>query len=186
MRKYLPLFIIFTLIFTTALAATGFSSVSQSKDRNASLLIEKENESTDETIVSLENPGDESGADAEIPPWEPSEKEEVVYGMLDFSGNPKKVYVVNSFTDEFILDYGLYSEIINMTSSEEISVTDDRITINTEEEQLFYQGTLESMDLPWSVEVAYELNGEAIEAGDSGRPGRGGCYHHPCQGKRRC
>jgi len=154
MKKYLPMTIIIILIISTALVAAGFSSISRRKDPE------------DLNLASLEEPGDGPGSDEEIPRWEPSKKEEVVYGLLDFFGNPEEVYVVNSFTDRFILDYGRYSEISNMTSSEEIQVENDRITVSTGEEQFFYQGTLENRELPWNIDLAYLLNGRKISPKD--------------------
>lgn len=102
------------------------------------------------------------------------EKEEVVYGILDFDGQVKSLYVVNRFSNEsiqnnggVIIDYGSYTEVRNMTSSEEIQVDGEEITINTSAEQFFYQGTLEAeTTLPWQISVNYSLDGAPISPED--------------------
>ncbi len=98
------------------------------------------------------------------------EKEEVVYGILDFDGGVESLYVVNRFsngslqeTGGAIVDYGSYTEIRNMTSSEEIQVDGDEITINTSAEQFFYQGSLTATDLPWNISISYTLDGKDID-----------------------
>lgn len=101
------------------------------------------------------------------------EKEEVVYGILDFNGQVESLYVVNRFsngslleTGGAIIDYGSYTEVRNMTSSEKIQIDGDEITINTSAEQFFYQGTLEDTTLPWQVSVEYILDGAAVSPPD--------------------
>jgi putative membrane protein len=102
-----------------------------------------------------------------------AEKEEVVYGLLNYDGEVDSLYVVNRFTNGAlqgaggrITDYGSYTEVRNMTTSETIQVDGDEITIDTTAEQFFYQGILEDTDLPWSVSLRYRLNGEEILPGD--------------------
>ena len=101
------------------------------------------------------------------------EKEEVVYGLLDFEGRVESLYVVNRFfngsireTGGAIIDYGSYTDIQNMTSSEEIYIDGDKITINTSAEQFFYQGTLVETDLPWNISIAYTFDGDEISSTD--------------------
>lgn len=48
-------------------------------------------------------------------------KEEVVYAILNDDGGVNGVYVVNSFTgSENIVDYGNYTEIRNLTTTDSI------------------------------------------------------------------
>lgn len=164
MKKYISLGILLSLLLTTALVAVGLTVPSPREE--SSTALSKTNTEKQEAEPSSREPSmeDEPGAS--------SEKEEVVYAILDFQGRPEEVYVVNSFTDESIVDYGRYSEVVNMTTREEIQVDGDQIRIHTEEERFFYQGTLEDPELPWNLSLSYFLDGEAITAEDlEGRSG---------------
>lgn len=61
----------------------------------------------------------------------PSPKEEAVYGILDHDGSVGSLYVVNIFNGGSITDYGSYSGVRNLTSSEKLIIEGDRISINT-------------------------------------------------------
>ncbi len=89
----------------------------------------------------------------------PSQKEEVVYGLLDYDGSVKSIYVVNILQGGAITDYGNYSEIRNMTSTEALNRDGDLITVNTASDKFYYQGTLETRELPWVASVRYFLDG---------------------------
>lgn len=102
-----------------------------------------------------------------------SEKEEVVYGQLAGDGSAKEIYVVNIFENqEHILDYGNYQSVRNMTSQDKINQKGDRITLQTKDQTLYYQGNLEKGQLPWNISLSYYLNGEPVTpqqlAGKSG------------------
>ena len=103
----------------------------------------------------------------------PSPKEEVVYGMLDLDGSVNKLYVVNIFNGGAITDYGNYSDIRNMTTSEKLSQKGEQITINTNSNKFYYQGTLEKKELPWDIVIKYYLDSKEISglelAGKSGK-----------------
>ncbi|MPW25719.1 YhgE/Pip domain-containing protein [Alkalibaculum sp. M08DMB] len=92
----------------------------------------------------------------------PTQKEEVVYGTLGLEGSVNSIYVVNSFKGGMITDYGSYSTVRNMTSSEKLTQTNDMITINTTDDSFYYQGTLESKELPWKVSADYQLDKDEI------------------------
>ncbi len=98
----------------------------------------------------------------------PSTKEEVVYGLLNHDGSVKNLYVVNIFDGGSITDYGRYSEVRNLSTSEKINKNDDEITINTQAARFYYQGTLESRDLPWDIQIKYFLDGNEISGKDLG------------------
>ena len=95
---------------------------------------------------------------------EPTEKEEVVYGMLDGDGTVNGVYVVNSFTDKNIVDYGTYTNLRNLTTTDEMKTDGDKITIETEADKLYYQGNLESTDIPWNIQIQYFIDGTEYTA----------------------
>ncbi|MDD3212294.1 MAG: hypothetical protein PHY64_01400 [Eubacteriales bacterium] len=94
-----------------------------------------------------------------------SPKEEIVYGLLQADGTPTAVYVVNLLTGGGnLLDYGDYSAVQNLTDAEPISQTGDKITVSTTADRFYYQGTLQSKALPWTVAIAYTLDSETIPA----------------------
>jgi len=95
-------------------------------------------------------------------------KEEVVYGLLELDGSVGSVYVVNSFQGKKITDYGNYGEISNMTSSEKITRSGDKITVNTASDRLYYQGTLQTKELPWNIAIRYTLDGKDTPAAELG------------------
>ncbi len=91
-------------------------------------------------------------------------KEEVVYGVLNSDGSVQQVYVVNSFQGGSIADYGDYSTVDNLTSTEQLNQSGDKITVVTTADRFYYQGTLEDKNLPWNIAVTYQLDGNALEA----------------------
>ena len=103
----------------------------------------------------------------------PSPKEEVVYGILNLDGSVNKLHVVNIFNGGTITDYGNYSDISNMTTAEKLSLKDDQITINTQADKFYYQGTLEKAELPWDIAIKYFLEGKEIAAKElAGKSGK--------------
>jgi putative membrane protein len=102
-----------------------------------------------------------------------TQKEEVVYGILNLDGSVNNLYVVNIFDGGEITDFGNYSDIRNMTSSEKLNVQGDVITITTDANKFYYQGTLEDTELPWDISIKYFLDDREITgselAGKSGK-----------------
>ncbi|HHW48767.1 MAG TPA: hypothetical protein GXX14_09155 [Clostridiaceae bacterium] len=98
----------------------------------------------------------------------PSPKEEIVYGILNLDGSVNNLYVVNIFDGGEITDYGNYSEIRNLTTSEELNRDGDKITINTSADKFYYQGTLERKELPWDIDIKYYLDGREVPGTDLG------------------
>lgn len=90
----------------------------------------------------------------------PSEKEEVVYAMLDSNGNVTGVYVVNSFSGGDIVDYGDYAAVRNMTTTDEIHSDGDKISLSTEADKIYYQGNLKTTDIPWNFSIHYYMDGK--------------------------
>lgn len=103
----------------------------------------------------------------------PTQKEEVVYGILSQNGEVANVYVVNIFSDKNIVDYGDYSAVENLTTTDVINQSGNEITITSSADKLYYQGTLKSKQLPWNISIKYSLDGKAIDpsflAGKSGK-----------------
>lgn len=94
----------------------------------------------------------------------PSEKEEVVYAILDASGEVTGVYVVNSFAGGDIVDYGDYTNVRNLTTGDKITVDGDEITFHTEADKVYYQGDLKTTDIPWNISVRYYMDGTEYSA----------------------
>ncbi|NMB41443.1 MAG: YhgE/Pip domain-containing protein [Firmicutes bacterium] len=94
----------------------------------------------------------------------PTQKEEVVYGILNPDGSVENIYVVNSFEGGLITDYGNYSEVSNMTTSEKLIQNGDTIKIKTSADRFYYQGTPEAQVLPWDIVIKYKLDEKEIAA----------------------
>lgn len=102
-------------------------------------------------------------------------KEEVVYVSLASDGSVKSIYVVNIFDldkDGKIIDYGRYESVRNMTTTDGISYSSEKVTIDTKAGKLYYEGKLEGNVMPWNIEIKYYLNGTQLTgeqiAGKSG------------------
>jgi len=95
-----------------------------------------------------------------------SPKEEVVYGLLNADGTTDELTVVNILTGSGALtDYGNYTAVQNLTGTEPITQNGDEITVQTDADRFYYQGTLPAgTALPWNVAIDYTLNGEAVTA----------------------
>lgn len=93
------------------------------------------------------------------------EKSEVVYGMLNADGSLRDTYVVNRFmaqTPCTAEDFGAYSSVLNMSTTQELVCENDRVVFDMGVEPFFYQGTLEAAQLPWNIRIAYALDGREI------------------------
>ncbi len=101
-----------------------------------------------------------------------TQKEEVVYGLLHLDGSVAKLQVVNIFNGGTIVDYGDYSEVKNMTTTEKLSLNNQKLTLSTNVEKFSYEGTLNQNDLPWNIRIKYYMDGKELNvnnlAGKSG------------------
>lgn len=97
-----------------------------------------------------------------------TEKEEVVYAMLSGNGTLEGAYVVNSFTAQDITDYGNYTKVKNLTTTDEIHYEDGQIRIQTDADKLYYQGDLdiEKTELPWDIDIRYFMDGKEYSAAE--------------------
>lgn len=119
---------------------------------------------------------DEENAKTETEAGKYSAKDEVVYGNLDGNGNVEGMYVVNTFrvTDPGeIVDHGNYTNVRNLTDLSDVELTDDnRVHLQADEGEFYYQGELENKSLPWNISITYLLNGKEISpeelAGEEG------------------
>lgn len=100
-------------------------------------------------------------------------KEEVVYGNLNHDGSVAEIYAVNIFETENITDYGEYTEVRNLTTSDKIKVDGDKITVKASETPFYYEGIMEEAQLPWNIDIDYALDGAAYDAPDlAGKSGK--------------
>lgn len=93
-------------------------------------------------------------------------KEEVVYVNLAADGSVNNIDVVNIFNLSEageIIDYGNYSSVRNMTSTEKIDYTDQTAKISAKSGKLYYDGRLANNESPWKVEIKYLLDGKEMK-----------------------
>lgn len=89
-------------------------------------------------------------------------KEEVVYGKLDFKGQPGLLIVVSGFPQGFKgYDHGDFSQVSNLSTSEELDYKGKRIKIDAGE-NFYYQGNLKEGELPWLVDMVWKLDGKKV------------------------
>ena len=104
-------------------------------------------------------------------------KEEVVYAKLDPSGQVQRLYTVNHFggtAGRTITDYGDYTAVRNMTTTDPIAYADGAATLTPSADgDLYYEGTMDpSTPLPWLIQIHYILDGTEIDpAALAGRSG---------------
>lgn len=94
-----------------------------------------------------------------------SPKEEVIYANLNQDGTIDESYVVNIVypQNNQLIDYGNYSRVKNLTSTDKLTYKDNQVKATTDEEKLSYEGYLEDPNLPWNFKISYYLNGKKID-----------------------
>lgn len=100
-----------------------------------------------------------------------TKKEENVYATLSGDGTVNGIYVVNSYDlndNTNIIDYGNYSSIKNLTSDKEVLVDNDKVTVPANKGKFYYQGNLDSKNMPWNISIKYVLDGNEISADELG------------------
>lgn len=91
-------------------------------------------------------------------------KEEVVYIITDSEGKVDNVNVVNIFGKGSVTDYGNYSQVKMLNTTDKINQQSDKITFSTDKDKAYYQGTLENAQIPWNITFEYILDGRKISA----------------------
>ena len=103
-------------------------------------------------------------------------KEENIYASLGSDGAFRNAYIVNSFTLEqpgLIEDYGEYDTIQNLTTTDALEIIGGKVKINAPVGQFYYQGNIDSLELPWLVAIDYMLDGKQISTDElSGADGQ--------------
>lgn len=93
-----------------------------------------------------------------------SSKEEVVYIMTKADGSTDNINVVNIFKGGDITDYGNYSSVKMLTTTDKINQTGDKITFSSSADKVYYQGTLEGKEIPWNISIRYFLDNKEYTA----------------------
>lgn len=108
---------------------------------------------------------------AEVTP----EKQEIIYVNLNTDGSLSDAYAVNLFDLEqagTVVDYGDYTSVRNMTSTEPVDYQGNQVTVDASAGKLYYEGALSQVELPWTFALTYTLDGKACTgeelAGQSG------------------
>lgn len=94
-------------------------------------------------------------------------KDETVYAMLDHDGSVKSVYIVNAFessADGNITDYGDYSSVRNLSTTEKLQIEDGALKVSAPSGWFYYEGCMTSCDMPWIIMIKYYLNGTEVTA----------------------
>ncbi len=109
---------------------------------------------------------------ADKPNTTESQKEEVIYIMTDAEGDVKNINAVNIFGKGNVTDYGDYSTVKMLNTTDEINQNGDKVTFSSDKEKVYYQGTMQNTEIPWKIEITYTLDGKSISpeelAGKSG------------------
>lgn len=104
-------------------------------------------------------------------------KEEVIYGKLAPDGTVQSIYAVNHFeaaAGDTITDYGSYTAVRNMTTTDPLTQGDNTVTVTPSADgPLYYEGTMDpSTPLPWLIQIHYLLDGTERTADNlAGRSG---------------
>ncbi|MGN0156114.1 MAG: hypothetical protein ACI39N_02615 [Lachnospiraceae bacterium] len=105
----------------------------------------------------------------------PSLKEEVIYVNLENDGSVKEINVVNILTPEKgnLTDYGNYSSIRNMTTTDEITYQNGTVSATTDASKVYYEGRLEDTTIPWNIVFHYYLDNQEYPAKElAGKSGK--------------
>ncbi|MFC0560574.1 YhgE/Pip domain-containing protein [Halalkalibacter alkalisediminis] len=93
-------------------------------------------------------------------------KDEVVYATLNANGELNEIYVVNMLDVTkagTIIDYGTYSSLKNLTDLSELEQGDQQVQIEAPKGKFYYQGNMDSGELPWDVTISYVLDGKEMD-----------------------
>lgn len=99
--------------------------------------------------------------------------DEAMYVNLDFYGKAENVSVVKSYSmngTKEVVDYGNYTDIINMTNYAQGKMEEGKVSFNFDEnedvDRFYFEGKMENnqVNLPWNFDVSYKLNGVQIAA----------------------
>lgn len=93
-------------------------------------------------------------------------KEEVVYIMTQSDGTVNNINVVNIFDKGNVVDYGKYSSVKMLTTTDKIKQEGDKISFSSDAKKVYYQGTLKSKEIPWNISIRYFLDDKEYTANE--------------------
>ncbi|MGN0493334.1 MAG: hypothetical protein ACI4F7_06775, partial [Acutalibacteraceae bacterium] len=104
---------------------------------------------------------------------EPTEKEEVIYINLNANGEVKEIYAVNIFGGGEVTDYGDYSSVEMLNTTDKINNSGDKITFSSSADRVYYKGRLDNAEIPWNISIRFFLDGKEYTASEvAGKSGR--------------
>ena len=77
----------------------------------------------------------------------PLEKEEVIYANLNADGTVKDIYAVNIFGNGDITDFGDYSSVEILNTTDKITQDGDKITFTSSSDRIYCKGKLKNRDI---------------------------------------
>ena len=87
--------------------------------------------------------------------------------MTTAEGEVDSVNVVNIFGKGAVTDYGNYSEVKMLNSTADIHQSKDQVTFTTDQDKVYYQGTLKDAQIPWNIKFTYTLDGKKLSASEA-------------------
>ena len=108
----------------------------------------------------------------------PIVKDETVYALLNEDGSVRSVYVVNHskvLEDGKYVDFGSYKKIESLSENIQPKTEGDKIIWELKKSygDFYYKGELAGVELPWTFNIQYFLDGNKVQAQDlAGRSGR--------------
>ena len=101
------------------------------------------------------------------------EKEEVIYVNLASDGSVKDVYAVNIFGGGDITDYGDYSSLELLNTTDKIVQNGDRVSFSSSADRVYLKGKLKNTDIPWNISIRYFIDGVEYSADEvAGKSGK--------------
>lgn len=94
------------------------------------------------------------------------EKQEVVYIRTDAAGQVHDIEVVNIMKGGEITDYGDYSAVKVLNTTDEIHQKGNKISISSDSDKVYYQGTMKEKCIPWDISIRYFLDGKEYAANE--------------------
>lgn len=112
---------------------------------------------------------DDSGVSQETD----NRKEEVIYINTTASGEVKDIYAVNIFNGGNVTDYGDYSSVEMLNTTEDIVISGDKVTFSSDMDRVYYKGKMKNNIIPWNISVKYFIDDKEYTAADvAGKSGK--------------
>ncbi len=104
---------------------------------------------------------------------EPTEKEEVIYINLNADGSVKDIYAVNIFGKGEVTDYGEYTAVEMLNTTDKIAQNGDLITFSASRDRVYYKGKMKNTVIPWDISIQYFIDGTEYSAKEvAGKSGK--------------